>query len=190
MSGFTERLGTILEGRAQAVRRALRAPERTPRTAVVLGRIVGIGFVVCFATGLYSHLQQNPIAWLPLPTRPVELYAWSQGLHVAVGTALLPLVLAKLWVVYPRLFVWPPVRRPLDVLERGSIALLVSTALLQLVMGVLNTFQWYPWPFSFPKTHWALAWVLLGAITIHLGVKLPVIVRHWRRGAGDVEDDA
>ncbi|WP_224751286.1 hypothetical protein [Microbacterium helvum] len=196
MSGITQRLESSLERAATRIRGALDAPERTPRTAVVLGRIVGVGFAVCFLTGIYSHLQQHPIAWLPLPTRPIELYAWSQGLHVAVGTALLPLVLAKLWVVYPRLFAWPPVRSVADLLERGSVALLVSTALLQLVMGTLNTFQWYPWPFSFVRTHWALSWVVSGAIVVHLAVKLPIIVRHWHReaaspdAASDVAGDA
>lgn len=150
---------------------------------MVIGRLIGIGFAVCFLTGVYSHLLQHPIDWLPLPTRPVELYQWSQGLHVATGTALLPLVLAKLWVVYPRLFAWPPLRSFTDVFERGSIAVLVSTSLLQLVMGVLNTFQWYPWSFSFLRTHWALSWVIVGATLVHLAVKLPVIAAHWRRSA-------
>lgn len=184
MSGMVQRLGASLERRAATVRRALDAPERTPRTAVVLGRLAGIGVLVCFVTGLYSQLLQHPIGWLPLPTRPVELYAWTQGLHVAVGTALLPLVLAKLWVVYPRLFAWPPLRSPADVAERGSVAVLVSATLLQLVMGTLNTFQWYPWPFSFVRTHWALSWVVVGAIVVHVAVKLPVIAREWRREAG------
>ncbi|MEU1973517.1 hypothetical protein ABZ477_17815 [Microbacterium sp. NPDC019599] len=185
MGSITDRLTAAAAVRAEAIRRALDAPERTPRSAVVLGRIVGIGFAVCFLTGVYSHLQQHPLAWLPLPTRPVELYAWTQGTHVAVGTALLPLVLAKLWVVYPRLFAWPPVRRPIDVLERGSVAVLVAGSLLQIVMGVLNTFQWYPWPFSFVRTHWALSWIIVGAIVVHLGVKLPVIAANWRAHGDD-----
>jgi hypothetical protein len=190
MTSLTDRASTALAARAAAVRRALDAPERTPATAVVLGRIVGVGFAVCFLTGLYSHLQQHPFDWLPLPTRPVELYQWTQGLHVAVGTALVPLVLAKLWVVYPRLFTWPPVRSAADLLERASVALLVSTALLQLVMGTLNTFQWYPWPFSFVRTHWALSWVVIGAILVHLAVKLPIIAAHWRRERPEVRRES
>jgi hypothetical protein len=185
MASITDRLADAAATRAAAIRRALDAPERTPRSAVVIGRIVSIGFAVCFLTGVYSHLQQHPLEWLPLPTRPVELYAWTQGTHVAVGTALLPLMLAKLWVVYPRLFAWPPLRRPLDVLERGSVAVLVSAALLQIMMGVLNTFQWYPWPFSFVRTHWALSWVIVGALLVHVGVKLPVIAANWRRPGDD-----
>lgn len=188
MTGITDQLAGALEERTAVIRRALDAPERTPRMAVVIGRVVGIGFVVCFATGLYSHLLQNPLPGVTLPTRPVDLYAWTQGTHVAVGTALVPLLLAKLWIVYPRLFLWPPVRTLADVLERGSIAVLVSTALLQVTMGVLNTFQWYPWPFSFRSVHWALSWVLIGALCAHIAVKLPLMVRHWRRD-GEADDD-
>lgn len=184
MAGYTDRLATVLESRSARLRHALDAPERRPRTAVVLGRVIAVGFLVCFLTGVYSHLQQHPLAWLPLPTRPVELYAWTQGTHVAVGTALLPLVLAKLWVVYPRLFTWPPVRSVANAVERASIAVLVSSSLLQLVMGILNTFQWYPWGFSFPRAHWGLSWVIVGALLVHIGVKLPVIAQHWRREAG------
>ncbi|WP_292869856.1 hypothetical protein [Microbacterium sp.] len=183
MSGVVERMSDALAPRFAAVRRALGAPERTPRTAVVLGRVLGAGLVICFGTGVYSHLLQHPLGWLPLPTRPVDLYAWTQGLHVAVGTALLPVLLGKLWVVYPRLFTWPPARSVAQIAERASIAVLVASALLQVLMGTLNTFQWYPWPFSFTATHFALSWVLVGAMVVHIGVKLPVIAQYWRRGA-------
>lgn len=189
MAGVVDRLSAAAEPRAAALRRALASPERAPHTAVVLGRVLAVGFVVCFVTGLYSHLLQHPIPGIALPTRPVDLYQWTQGIHVAVGTALGPLVLAKLWVVYPRLFEWPPVRGAAQLLERASIAGLVSTAILQLVMGTLNTFQWYPWPFSFPKVHWALSWVLIGMLAIHVAVKLPVIARHWRHGADTEEGE-
>lgn len=181
MSDAVTRWSDALAPRARAVRRALGAAERTPRVAVVIGRILGAGMLVCFLTGVYSHLLQEPTLPVALPTRPVELYQWSQGTHVMVGTALIPLLLAKLWVVYPRLFRWPPVRSVADLAERVSIAVLVSASLVQLTMGLLNTFQWYPWPFSFRTVHWALAWVVVGALVVHLGVKLPVIARHWRR---------
>ena len=187
MSGIVDRLSDSIAPRAQALQRGLASAERSPRMAVVIGRLVGLAMIVCIVTGVYSHLLQNPLPWLALPTRPVQLYAWSQGLHIAVGSALIPLLLAKLWVVYPRLFDWPPVRSIADIAERASIAVLVSTSLLQVLMGTLNTFQWYPWPFSFRATHWALTWVILGALLIHIAVKLPLIVRLWRRGAPDAE---
>ncbi|WP_051192053.1 hypothetical protein [Microbacterium luticocti] len=184
-----DRLGAVVQPRFAAVQRALGAPERTTGTAVAIGRVLGAAVGVCFLTGVYSHLLQHPIPGLALPVRPVGLYAWTQGVHVAVGTALIPLLLAKLWVVYPRLFDWPPVRSVTHLLERVSVAVLVATALLQVFMGTLNTFQWYPWPFSFTKTHWALAWVLAGAMLLHVGVKLPLILR--RPGAtGSAEDAA
>lgn len=194
MSGVVGRVGDAIAPRAQAVQRALGASERTPRMAVVVGRVPGIGMLVCFGTGLYSHLLQDPLPWLTMPTRPVELYQWSQGIHVATGTALVPLLMAKLWIVYPRLFEWPPVRSIGHLAERAGIAVLVSASLVQVAMGIINTFQWYPWPFSFRATHWALAWVIVGALFVHLGVKLPVIVAAWRRGGdtspADREADA
>jgi len=62
---------------------------------------VGIAFAVCFVTGLTSHLIQNPPAWFGWPSRPVNLYRFTQGLHVTSGFAAIPLLLAKLWTVYP-----------------------------------------------------------------------------------------
>ncbi|MCP2637625.1 hypothetical protein K0817_013785 [Microbacterium sp. HD4P20] len=183
MSDAVTRWSEALAPRAHAVQRALGSAERTPRMAVVIGRLLGAGMLVCLLTGVYSHLLQDPSAPVVLPTRPVELYQWSQGTHVMVGTALMPLLLAKLWVVYPRLFRWPPVRSIVDLAERASIAVLVSASLVQVTMGLLNTFQWYPWPFSFRGVHWALAWVIVGALVVHVGVKLPLIARHWTRAA-------
>ena len=44
---------------------------------------------------------------------------------------------------------------------------------LELFIGFLNTLQWYPWPFPFKETHYALAWIIVGALLVHLAVKLP-----------------
>jgi hypothetical protein len=109
---------------------------------------------------------------------------------VITGTAAVPLLLVKLWTVYPRLFRRPErgVRRLLlDALERGSIAVLVASAIFQLATGLANSAQWYPWDFSFRTSHYAMAWVAIGALLVHIAVKLPVI-----RGAlgADVEDTA
>ncbi|MEU8735356.1 molybdopterin-dependent oxidoreductase [Streptomyces tendae] len=154
-----------------------------PRTATVIGRLLGLAVLVCFVTGVISHCLQEPPSWLSahLPTRPSWGYRFSQGLHVISGTAAVPLLLTKLWTVYPRLFVWPPVTSPVHAAERLSIAALVSATLLELFLGLLNTVQWYVWPFSFRQVHWALAWVIVGSLLIHLAVKAPLIARHWRR---------
>jgi len=159
-----------------------------PRTATATGRLLGLTMVVCFLTGLVSHFLQEPPGWLAgsLPVRPVWGYRLTQGLHVVSGIAAIPLLLAKLWTVYPRLFAWPPVRGVRHALERISVAALVASALLQLFMGLLNTLQWYPWPFSFRQVHYALAWVLIGSVLLHVAVKAPLIAAHWRRGSPDV----
>ncbi|MFI9247481.1 molybdopterin-dependent oxidoreductase [Streptomyces sp. NPDC053086] len=153
------------------------------RTATVVGRLLGLALLVCFLTGLVSHLLQEPPAWLVghLPTRPVSGYRFTQGLHVISGIAAIPLLLVKLWTVYPRLFVWPAVRGVGHALERLSIAVLVGATLLELFMGLLNTTQWYPWPFDFRSVHYALAWLIVGALLVHLAVKAPAVAAHWRR---------
>ncbi|GLI28205.1 hypothetical protein ARHIZOSPH14_24470 [Agromyces rhizosphaerae] len=189
MSSVTDRLAVVAERRFAGVRDELGHPAKHPRTAVVLGRLLGAAFLICFATGLYSHLLQDPLPGMVFPTRPVWLYQASQGVHVTVGVALLPLLFAKLWTVYPKLFEWPPVRSIPHAIERASIAVLVAVAVMEPLIGLINTYQWYPWEFSFRRTHFALAWVLVGALAVHVAVKLPDIVRYWRRGSDAPEPD-
>jgi DMSO/TMAO reductase YedYZ molybdopterin-dependent catalytic subunit len=154
---------------------------RHPRTAVVLGRLLGTAFLICFATGLFSHLLQDPLPGTTFLTRPASLYRITQGLHVATGIACIPLLLGKLYTVFPLLFRWPPARTLAGLLERASIALFVASSLVQLATGLVNTYQWYPWPFPFRQVHYALAWVIVASLAIHIGVKLPIITRWWRR---------
>ncbi|MFF2080510.1 molybdopterin-dependent oxidoreductase [Kitasatospora sp. NPDC058162] len=162
---------------------AFTSPLHEPRTAVVLGRWLGAALLICFLTGLTSHFLQEPPHWLAarLPSRPVNGYRFTQGLHVISGIAAIPLTGAKLWTVYPRLFAWPPARTVLHALERLSIAILVAALLLELFTGLLNTLQWYPWPFPFRQTHFWLGWLATGGLLLHLAVKAPLIARHWRR---------
>ncbi|KMO94278.1 molybdopterin-dependent oxidoreductase [Streptomyces roseus] len=153
------------------------------RTATAVGRWLGLAFAVCFATGVLSHFFQHPPDWLAdrLPSRPYWGYRFTQGLHVISGIAAIPLLLAKLWAVYPRLFAWPPLRSVRHALERASVAVLVAAGVFELFTGLLNTFQWYPWPFSFVPVHFALSWLLIGALMVHLAVKWPEIRSHWTR---------
>lgn len=169
-------------------RNALAAPSRQPRMAVVLGRLLAAAFLVCFATGLYSHFLQDPFEWMVFLSRPVWLYQVSQGIHITAGIACIPLLLAKLYVVFPALFQTPPVRSGLHLVERASIALFVSASLVQLAIGVLNTYQLYSvFPFSFRHTHFMLSWVIIGSLAIHIAVKLPTIAEHWRKTSGELE---
>lgn len=181
MTSLTDLAGDLVAARAERLQHRLATPARTTRTAVVLGRLLAVGFTVCFLTGLYSHLLQNPLPGEHFPTWPKNLYQLSQGTHITVGIALIPLTLAKLWTVYPLLFEFPPVRSIVHALERASIGLLVASTLVQLATGLLNTYQWYPWTFPFRQVHFALAWVIVGSIALHVATKLPLIVRHWRR---------
>lgn len=142
-----------------------------------LGSMVAIAFSVCFITGYLSHLQYHPLSWFPTPAMPSWGYRLTQGLHVCTGIAAIPLLLAKLWSVYPRLFAWPLVGSPLVTIERASIAVLVSTALLELFTGFVNILGWYPWPWDFVKVHYLLAFVVVGSIALHVAVKLPIIKR-------------
>jgi hypothetical protein len=153
------------------------------RTATSIGRWLAPAFAVCFVTGLVSHFMQHPPGWLAdvIPSRPSWGYRLTQGLHIASGIAAIPLLLAKLWTVYPLLFTWPPLRSLRHALERLSIAVLVAGAVFELATGLLNTVQWYPWPFSFVPVHYAVAWLVTGALLLHIAVKAPQIRAHWTR---------
>ncbi|WIB76833.1 molybdopterin-dependent oxidoreductase [Curtobacterium sp. MCPF17_002] len=157
------------------------SPNRNARSAVVLGRLLGIAFLVCFGTGLFSHFLQDPLPGMRFPTRPAQLYQFTQGLHITAGIAIIPLLVAKLNTVMPALVQVPPVRGVLHLLERLSIAVFVSAALVQVATGLVNTYQWYPWPFPFRQVHYALSYVLIGSLVLHIATKLPIIARYWRK---------
>jgi Oxidoreductase molybdopterin binding domain len=143
------------------------------RSAALLGIALGTAFTICFVTGLMSHLiQRGPHSvqdWWP--SRPVSLYRVTQGIHVLTGMAAVPLLLAKMWVAYPRLWSWPPVRDVLHAIERLALLALVGGAIFQLATGLLNVFYWYAFPFNFPLAHYAGAWIAMGGLIIHVGAK-------------------
>lgn len=146
------------------------------RTVVArLGLWLGAAFTICFLTGLLSHLHQHPVGWLPIPPQPVWGYRVTQGIHVATGTASLPLLLAKLYAAYPRLFTRPVVGSPVVMLERASIAVLVGSSVLMVSSGIANVAQWYVFGFGFTRVHYAFAWVAIGALAVHVAVQLPAV---------------
>lgn len=144
---------------------------RDERSAAVLGAALGISFTICFSTGIVSHLVQDPGGWFAWPARPAGLYRVTQGLHIATGLVSIPLLLAKLWVVFPKLFAWPPVRSAPHALERLALLPLVGGSLLLLFTGIANINIYRPWAFSFRSGHLAAAWITIGALVVHIGAK-------------------
>ncbi len=165
------------------------SPLRSKRLTTQLGMWLGIAFGVCFVTGLISHFIQHPGGWFWWPSRPIWLYRVTQGVHVATGFATVPLLGAKLWSVYPKLFVWPPAKNVAQALERGSIAILVASGLFQITTGILNVAKWYaPMGFNFTTAHYWTAWLAIGALLVHIAVQLPVIRDNLGRRGRDHTD--
>jgi hypothetical protein len=146
------------------------------RVTAVLGVALGVSFFTCFLTGLLSHFAQQPLhlGFLSMPASPGWLYRVTQGLHVAAGIAAIPLLLVKLWAVFPKLFAWPPVENPAHLVERVSLLPLVAGSVFQLFSGLSDTARWYPWQFSFTITHYWSAWIVMGALVAHIGAKIGI----------------
>lgn len=143
------------------------------RVTARLGLALAVSFLTCFGTGLISHFHQDPwtIGFLSSPASPVWFYRITQGVHVTAGIASIPLLLFKLWTVYPLLFTWPPARNTVHATERAFVGPLVALAIFQLVSGLINTMRWYPWEFNFRITHYWAAWMVIGVLVIHIGAK-------------------
>ncbi|MCR6488999.1 hypothetical protein M8542_39835 [Amycolatopsis sp. OK19-0408] len=174
--------------------RAWRSPLRGPWLTSVFGAALLVTLPIVILTGLLSYLAYGPqfgqalpagVGWLRLPplTWPAEpswLYRLTQGLHVGLGLVLIPLVLAKLWPVAPKLFTWPPARSIAQVLERLSLLLLVGGILFEIATGVLNIQYDYLFGFSFYTAHYYGTWVFTAAFLAHVALKLPRMIRALR----------
>ena len=160
------------------------------RVAAVLGLALGFCFVTCFATGLISHFAQHPlhIGFLSMPASPGWLYRWTQGAHIISGTAAIPLLVVKLWAVFPKLFAWPPVENLAHAVERASLFPLVAGSVFQLFTGLANTARWYPWKFDFPTAHYWTAWITIGALIAHIGAKITITRRALAREAAQAPE--
>lgn len=164
-----------------------RSPLRGPWFTAVLSMVLLVGSVVLVVTGLLSYAAYNP--WLgapndltpnkgflgfylfPWPTEPSWLYWLTQSLHVLVGLIMVPVVLAKLWSVLPKLFEWPPAASPAQAVERLSVFLLVGSTIFELVTGVMNIQYYYLWGFGFYTAHLYGAWVFLASLVLHTAVR-------------------
>ncbi|MBW8794232.1 MAG: molybdopterin-dependent oxidoreductase [Streptomyces sp.] len=173
-----------------------RSPLRGTWFTSVLGLVLLVGITVMFVTGLVSYAAYNPdlapvndqtpdkgllgfylFSW---PTNPYWLYRVTQGLHVTLGIALIPVLLAKLWSVVPKLFTLPPARSVAHALERVSLLLLVGGGLFEFTTGVLNVQLDYVFPGSFYPLHFYGAWVFFAAFAAHAALKTPTALRAVR----------
>lgn len=176
-----------------------RSPLRGPWLTAVLGLVLLISLPIVIVTGLLSNDAYQPglganalgrniggpldlylFGW---PTHPSWLYALTQGLHVSIGLALVPVLLTKLWSVIPRLFEWPPVRDTAHAMERLSLALLVGGALFEFVTGILDIQYWYAFQFFFAQAHYYGAWVFTGAFLAHVALKFGTMRRSLKTRA-------
>jgi DMSO/TMAO reductase YedYZ molybdopterin-dependent catalytic subunit len=171
-----------------------RSPLRGPWLTSIFGSALLVTLPVVILTGLLSYLAYAPqlgqaipghVGWLRLPgfdwpTDPSWLYRLTQGVHVGLGLVLIPLVLAKLWSVIPRLFAWPPVSSIAQLLERLSLVMLVGGILFEIVTGVLNIQYDYIFGFSFYTAHYFGAWVFIAGFVMHIVVKIPRMVNGLR----------
>ena len=156
------------------------SPKRTLRGTAITTRVglaLGVAVAICFVTGFISHFVQHPQPWFYWPTRPVWLYRMTQGLHIISGIAAIPLLVVKLWSVYPKLFEKPIIGGLTKQLERASILVLMAAMLFQFSTGLMNIAKWYAFGFFFTTNHYAMAYVAAGALLVHIGVKLPIIRR-------------
>lgn len=189
-----QKLGTATLKRVRDERdEALARPVHDDRTLALLGIALGVTFTVCFATGMLSHLIQNPPGWFTWSPRPAGGYRITQGLHVATGIASIPLLLAKLWAAGPRLIAEPLVKNVAHGLERFSLLPLVGGSIFLLASGVVNTTKWYPWPFSFIPAHYAAAWITIGGLVIHILAKIHITrdaLRSSPQGDAQIVDTA
>lgn len=171
-----------------------RSPLRSTWLTSLFGAVLLVALPIITVTGLLSYSAYGPqfgqarpgaVGWLRLPyfdwpTDPAWLYQLTQGLHVGLGLIIVPLVIAKLWSVMPKLVELPPVRSPAHALERLSLLALVGGLLFEIVTGVLNIQYDYVFGFDFYAAHYFGAWVFISGFIVHLGLKVPLMWRTLR----------
>ncbi len=175
-------------------KRAWKSPLRGPWLTSVFGFLLLISLPLVILTGLLDYIAYGPglhqaipahVGFLHLPyfnwpTRPAWLFQLTEGLHVGLGLVLVPVVLAKLWSVMPKLFTWPPARSVAHVLERLSLILIVGGIVFEMVTGLLNIQYDYIFGFSFYTAHYFGAWVFIVGFVVHVSLKFPTMVRSLR----------
>ena len=172
-----------------------RSPLRGEWLSAFLGSAMLPFLVICGITGFLSHAAYDPdlgangitggfddgFYFFDWPTSPIWLYSVTQGLHVLLGLAAIPILIAKLWSVIPKLFERPPALSVAIALERLSVATLVGSSLFLFATGTLNITYWLPFPFPFTPAHYYSAIVFVAALALHVALKLPKVRDAFRR---------
>ncbi|MFJ7243160.1 molybdopterin-dependent oxidoreductase [Kitasatospora sp. NPDC098652] len=195
-AALAERLGRLPAPPGPFRPRFWRSPIRGPWLTSVFGLVLLLGIPVLFVTGALSYAAYNPdldplndqtpdkgvlgFYLFDWPTDPSWLYRLTQGVHVTLGVVLVPVLLAKLWSVIPKLFEWPPARSAAHALERLSLLMLVGGAVFEFATGILNIQLHYVFPGSFYTLHFYGAWVFIAAFAVHVALRLGRMVRALR----------
>jgi Oxidoreductase molybdopterin binding domain len=169
-----------------------RSPIRGPWLTSFLGTLLVPAITVIAVTGFIDHWAQwgnegiGPGGDIPalfhFPTSwPSWSYAVTQGTHVTLGMVVLPLLLAKLWSVMPKLFQRPVVKNVAGALERVSLLGLVASVLVEFATGIFMMEDWTPGGFNFPTVHYYGAWLFGALFVLHAIIKLPVVRRAYRQ---------
>jgi DMSO/TMAO reductase YedYZ molybdopterin-dependent catalytic subunit len=165
---------------------------RGPWLTSVFGAVLLVGVPIEFVTGLLSYAAYDPklgnppnsakgifglyvFNWI---TKPSWLYRVVESVHVFLGLVLVPVVLAKLWSVMPKLFAWPPWRSVAQFLERVSLVLVVGGILFEMTTGILDIN--YLSQINFYSGHFYGAWAFIAGFVIHVCVKFGDMVRALR----------
>ncbi len=158
----------------------------------MFGLILLVGIPIEFITGLLSYAAYDPklgnapasakglfglyvFNWV---TKPSWLYRVIEGTHVFLGLVLVPVVLAKLWSVMPKLFDWPPWRSVAQLLERLSLVLVVGGIVFEMATGLLNINYFNQ--INFYSGHFYGAWAFIAGFVLHVCVKFGDMVRALR----------
>jgi len=162
------------------------------RRAALLGSILGISFSICALTGLFSWGASTDQGWWP--AGPTGLFRLTQGTHLISGVLAVPLLLAKLRAVAPKLVQRPFVASFAHLVERISLLPLVGGSIFMLFSGVTNVAYWYPQEFYgidigyfFPAAHGKMAIIVIGALVVHVFAKISATRRVLKRAVVDRE---
>ena len=195
--GFPERAWKMMAAhrpRGMPTAKTWKSPLRGPWLTSVFSFLLLISLPLVVVTGLLDYIAYGPrlhqaipahvgflhLPYFDWPNRPVWLFQFTEGMHVLLGLVLVPVVLAKLWSVMPKLFTWPPVRSLANLLERASLIMIVGGIIFEMATGILNIQYDYIFGFNFYTAHYFGAWVFIIGFVLHVALRFPTMVRSLR----------